>query len=108
MNNQHEANIANPSVASLMHSDAMICAFCPREALINSMNSTYASKIYNIFVGRFSNSGAITRIFRLAMAHFESHGYLFRVNQRFPSLAGYAASHVRSPELISNSLRKLT
>jgi len=29
MNNQHEPNIANSSVASLIHSDAMTCAFWP-------------------------------------------------------------------------------
>jgi len=57
----------------------------PREALINSMNNAYESKITNSCVSKLSNSGAITYVCRLGFGNFESHIHLSRVNQGFPS-----------------------
>ena len=59
----------------------------PREALINSMNNAYESKITTSCVSKLSNSGAITCVAALGLAH-ESHIHLSRVNQRFPSKQG--------------------
>ncbi|MDQ6980271.1 MAG: hypothetical protein Q9M46_02215 [Ghiorsea sp.] len=57
----------------------------PREVLMNSMIGIYAPEIHNTCVGRLNNSLVITRIFRLGVAYFSSHIYLFRFNQHFPS-----------------------